>query len=471
MDVGRGEGRASRLLLDGVPVSSAAQPSPADAPAASCITTAMPTPAGGLLPLLPAPTGGLSFVTGGTGLVGWGIFAELRVTGADAAARIATWFDAWLSKIGGDVGGPICFVSLGFAPGDESVAIIPQLVIRLRDGVTSMTTIGHADPLLPLPLPITPPGQVRYFDPELSTTDFMAAVETAVRRIRAGEAAKVVLAHGLSAATELAVDERFLLTRLAERYPSCSIFAVDGLVGASPEMLIRRHGQQVSSRVLAGTAWPQGSTLAADGVIPGSPAARGAIEPRAGVGPRGVADPRGVVASGTGIDHRVAADLMASEKDLAEHRFAAESVADALRPVTSSLTVPTVPSALVLANLTHLATDISGELSGHGETRPTALDLAARLHPTAAVGGTPTRVATAMIAELERAPRGRYAAPVGWVDARGDGEFAIALRCASVAGTSVRMMAGCGIVAESNPATEAREAQIKMLPIRDALEG
>ncbi|MEO7124645.1 MAG: chorismate-binding protein [Nakamurella sp.] len=452
-------------------VSSPAEPRLATA-AARCVTAPWRLPGylNDLLTLLPSPTGGLSFVTGGDGVVGWGSFATLRVTSADAAEQISRWFEARVAEIDVDDSvqlpgsGPVCFVSLGFAAGDESVAVIPQVSVSRRTGQTFMTRItGSAedaatavgsgasmgsvtanvpDNLDVRPLPVTGPGQVRYSDTELSTTDFMAAVNVAVSRIDAGIAAKVVLAHGLSATTESAVDERFLLSRLASRYPSCSIFAVDGLVGASPEMLLHRRGRHVSSRVLAGTAWPERS-FAADRVIPDSPAGM----------------------------HRVAADLMASAKDLAEHRFAAESVANALAPLTSSLHVPAAPSVLELANLTHLATDISGELTSPIETAPTALDLAALLHPTAAVGGTPSDVALGMIAELERAPRGRYAAPVGWLDTRGDGDFAIALRCAQVSGKSVTMMAGCGIVAGSDSEVEAREAQIKMLPIRDALEG
>jgi menaquinone-specific isochorismate synthase len=471
--------------------------------AVRCVSVPAAAPIGDLLALLPRPVGGLSFVTGGEGawdgLVGWGEHASLRVTGADAAAQISRWFRDQVAAL--DVtdtvtipgSGPVCFVSLGFAPTDESVAIIPQVVFGRRDGRSLVTTIGTADPALPVPQPVTAPGQVRYSDTELSTTDFMAAVEVAVGRIRAGLAAKVVLAHGLTASTEFPVDERFLLTRLAARYPSCAIFAVDGLVGASPELLMRRRGRSVSSRVLAGTAWPERG-LAADGVMPGGSsgsaaggsygaAARGSGDavPVGGDGNAGASvgadntaasvGARDAAAADSAGMHRVAADLMASAKDLAEHRFAAESVARALEPLTSTLDVPPAPSVLELANLTHLATDISGELAADAETAPTALDLAALLHPTAAVGGTPTAVATEMIAELERAPRARYAAPVGWLDTRGDGDFAIALRCAAVAGRSVTMTAGCGIVAESDPVTEAREAQIKMLPIRDALEG
>mgnify|MGYP001137634367 CR=1 FL=1 len=401
-----------------------------------CATRA--TPAGDdLIAALPRATGALCFVQGGAGLVGWGQHATITVTAPDAAEQIARWYAWQLEQIvvADDIqapgSGPVCFVSLGFSPDDPSVAVIPQTVLGRVDGVSFVTIIGER-PALRDPSAVTAPGQVRYGDAALSATGFTAAVARAIDRIRAGEAAKVVLAHGLQATTQHPVDERYLLARLARRYPSCAAFAVGGLVGASPEMLIRRRGLAVTSRVLAGTAWPD--------------------------------------ATGDDTPPRVAAHLLASAKDLGEHAFAVQSVADALKAVTDALDVPARPSALGLANLTHLATDISGTLAPDRDV-PSVLELAALLHPTAAVGGTPTDVALRMIAELEPDARGRYAAPVGWLDSRGDGEFAIALRCAEVSGTSVRLMAGCGIVADSDPATEAREAQIKMVPVRDALEG
>jgi menaquinone-specific isochorismate synthase len=383
----------------------------------------------------------MCFVQHGAGLVGWGRHAAVTVTGSDAAAQIARWYSDQLASLDVTDGvtapgsGPVCFVSLGFGPADESVAVIPTTVLGRVDGRSFVTHLGPR-PELHDPEPVTTPGAVRYADADLSSAGYTAAVAEAITRIRGGQAAKVVLAHGLQAFTERAVDERFLLMRLAEVYPGCAAFAVAGLVGASPEMLIRRRGSEITSRVLAGTAWPGSS-----------------------------GDQAGEQAAA-----QVAAHLLASSKDQGEHAFAVQSVADALRAVTKWLDVPAHPKALALANLTHLATDVCGELAADGPDAPTALSLAARLHPTAAVGGTPTDVALAMIDELEPAPRGRYAAPVGWMDARGDGEFAIALRCAQVDGTSVRLMAGGGIVADSDPETEAREAQIKMVPVRDALE-
>lgn len=383
-----------------------------------------------LLARLPRPTGSVCFVRDGQGLVGWGVHARFTATGPGAAGRIQEWFDEVRAglRVDDPVGepgtGPLAFVSLGFDDSDVAVAVIPQVVVGRSSGGGFVTRIGPVGPDA-APDPVRPPGRIRYADAELSVAGFSTAVAAATARIRRGELEKVVLAHDLVATAARPVDERLLLTRLAAAYPGCWTFAVEGLVGASPELLIRRQGRRIASRVLAGTAWPEHT------------------------------------------DDAVAAGLLASAKDIAEHAYAVRSVSDVLAPVCAQLDVPDRPAPLELANLTHLSTDITGRL---GDFTPTALELAARLHPTAAVGGSPTDVARQVIRELEPTNRGRYAAPVGWVDGRGDGEFAIALRCAQVNGRTVRLMAGCGIVADSDPATEAREAQIKMIPVRDALE-
>ena len=406
----------------------------------SRFTDAVPTD---IVTALPEPTGAVSFVSGGEGLVGWGIHARFATRGPDAADEIARWWARVCGDFSVDDGvglpgsGPVVFVSLGFSSHDESVAIVPKTVIGSRDGRRFTTTVGNADTRsLSSSVPVHHPGRISYHDGTLPITDFVAAVGAGVRRIRAGELRKVVLAHDLVARTEFPVDERHLLARLAAAYPTCWTFAVGGLIGASPEMLIRRHGRKVSSRVLAGTAWPEHA---------------------------------GEHTAGT-----VATHLLVSRKDLTEHAYAVDSVADVLREISADVRVPRTPRALPLANLTHLVTDITARLPATTERTPvassSALGLAARLHPTAAVGGTPRAAAVALIAELEPAPRGRYASPVGWMDFNGDGEFAIALRCAQVDGHQVRLIAGCGIVADSDPDTEAREAQVKMIPVRDALE-
>lgn len=391
---------------------------------------------------LPEPTGNVSFVSGGDGLVGWGSYARLTVSGPDAADVIAHWWADLCAgfqiddAVGLSGSGPVVFVSLAFAPGDESVAVVPRTVVGSRDGRRFCTTIGGSEALLTPSTPVRTPGRISYHDGSQPVTEFVAAVGAAVGHIRDGGLRKVVLAHDLIACTEFPLDERHLLTRLAAAYPTCWTFAVDGLVGASPEMLLRRHGRKVSSRVLAGTAWPEHA---------------------------------GEHTAGT-----VATHLLGSEKDLAEHTYAVDSVAEVLRQVSPDVRVPRTPRALPLANLTHLVTDITARLPSERRrsavSASSALALAARLHPTAAVGGTPRAAALELIEALEPGSRGRYAAPVGWLDHHGDGEFAIALRCAQIEGDQIRLIAGCGIVADSDPQTEAREAQVKMIPIRDALE-
>ncbi len=402
--------------------------SPAAPAQVRAITSLLPAPVD-LILAAPAGHGTLAFLQNGDGLLGWGEHARVVTTGPGAAAEISAWFGALVADlaVSDDVrlpgSGPIAFVSLGFDDTDTSVAVVPEVVVGVRAGVAFSTVIGN--PGLAEPSAVQTPGRISYADASLSVAGFTSAVAAATARIRAGELDKVVLAHDLEATTEHAVDERFLLRELARAYPSCWTYSVDGLVGASPETLVRRIDGAIASRVLAGTAWAEHAGAA------------------------------------------VAAELMLSRKDLAEHAFAVESVARVLARVTSHLQVPPGPHPLPLANLTHLATDITGIPAPDG---PNVLELAALLHPTAAVGGTPTAMARQLIRELEPVPRGRYAAPIGWLDAAGDGEFAIALRCASISGRTVRMIAGCGIVTDSDPDTEAREAQVKMIPIRDALE-
>jgi menaquinone-specific isochorismate synthase len=224
---------------------------------------------------------------------------------------------------------------------------------------------------------------------------------------------------------------RWPLRRLAEDYPMCWTFHVDGMFGATPEMLVRRERGLVTSRVLAGTIRRTGD------------------------------DER---------DLALAATLARSSKDLEEHEYAVRSVADALAPRCTSMNVPESPFVLHLANVMHLASDVTGVL--RDET--TSLGLAAALHPSAAVCGTPTEAAAAMIDEIEGMDRDRYAGPVGWMDADGDGEWGIALRCARLDDddpTRLRLFAGCGIVAGSDPETELAESAAKLVPMRDALAG
>jgi menaquinone-specific isochorismate synthase len=254
-------------------------------------------------------------------------------------------------------------------------------------------------------------------------------VAEAVRRITDGDLDKVVLARDLVADAREPIDARALLRRLADRYENTWVFSVDGLVGATPELLVRLERGLVTSRVLAGTIRRTGDDA---------------------------------------HDLALAGSLARSSKDLEEHEYAVRSVADALTPHCSSMNVPETPFVLHLPNVMHLATDVTGVL----RDGTTSLDLAASLHPSAAVCGTPTPVADALIAELEGMDRGRYAGPVGWLDARGDGEWGIALRCAAFDPSNasrLRLFAGCGIVAGSDPEAEIAESDAKLVPMRDAL--
>ena len=324
----------------------------------------------------------------------------------------------------------------GAVGASSSVLRIPRIVYGRRGGTTWRTVIGDVGAAGPAP-PEDVPDRSRRSDPtDLdrpryagSTVDdaqWLEAVARAVSAIRDGRAEKVVLARDvhLWSRDAFAIDE--VLAALAARFPSCFTFLVDGLVGASPELLLRRDGPHVASRVLAGTA------------------------------PRGV-DPEG--------DARLGTALLASRKDRREHDLAARSVREALADACTELTVPDTPSLVRLDNVQHLGSDVAGTLA-----RPLhVLDLLEALHPTAAVAGTPRAEALALIRELEGMDRGRYAGPVGWCDADGDGEFAIALRCADIDGDRARLFAGAGIVDGSLPEAELMETRWKLRAMTDVL--
>jgi menaquinone-specific isochorismate synthase len=313
------------------------------------------------------------------------------------------------------------------------VLIVPRAILG-RDGtgnawLTTITPDGET-PWRPSPFdPPEPPDIVSWHDGALSAPEWEQAVGEAVRRIKhSSSLRKVVLARDLYATANRPIDARALLDRLAGRYPGCYTFACDGLVGATPELLISRDGWRVSSLVLAGTT-PRGATPAEDSDL--------------------------------------ATALMGSAKENEEHQYAAASLENALAPLCQAMYVAPQPALIRLPNLQHLGTRVRGTLKS---AERSALGLAAAVHPTAAVGGTPTDAAVELIRELESMDRERYAGPVGWVDADGNGEWGIALRCAQLDGTRARLVAGCGIVAGSDPAAELAETITKFRPMRTALE-
>jgi menaquinone-specific isochorismate synthase len=425
----------------------------AAAPSYSRIVTIAPLPTGlrvrtrlvddpgRLLDLLPDDRNPLSWVRGTDGLVGWGEVARFTARGPARIREADDWWRTFAARLDvhDEVGvagtGPVAFASFTFSDSSPgSVLVVPRVVVGRRHGRSWVTefSAGDGPSAVRSVRPVRPSGTLRYADGLLPVDRYRSAVAEAVRRMRAGELDKAALAHDLLAIGDAPLDPRFLLGGLAERYPTCWSFAVDGLVGATPELLVRRTGDAVHSRVLAGTIWPDSATGA------------------------------------TGADGDLAARLLASAKDRREHALAVDSLAAALRPLCASLDVPVTPQVIALHNVSHLASDVRGRL--HPGAPASLLQLAQAVHPTAAVGGTPRGAALTLIAELEGMDRGRYAGPVGWVDADGDGELGIALRCAQLDGRVARLFAGCGVVADSDPDVEVREAAAKLVAVRDALE-
>ena len=461
----------------------------------SARTVAIPDP-GDLLGHVPQPDV-VAWIQHGAGLAGWGEAVRVSLpAGEDRFTAGEKWlrsvFDA--ADIDDQVRlrgtGPIAFGSFTFdASSDESVLIVPRLVLG-RDGrgrawVTLLSrgdSISRGDdpprpprfwgdpsPQTPLggdkspqgaaapqapqaPLasqaPMAPQrsassqtsqaplaslaglGPLAWREGSLPGPRWEEAVAEAVAAIKAGGLRKVVLARDLFATAAEPIDARVLLRRLAARYPDCFTFACDGMVGATPELLVRRAGRQVSALVLGGTA-PRGGDAAQDEAL--------------------------------------GSELLASAKNHEEHAYAVASIRDALGPLCDALEVEARPGLLKFPNLQHLGTQVRGTLTG-SEKPKSALALAAAVHPPAAVCGTPASAALELIRELEHMDRQRYAGPVGWVDAEGNGEWGIALRCAQLSGRTARLFAGCGIVAGSEPAAELAETLVKFQPMRGALE-
>ena len=389
-----------------------------------------------------APADIVCWVRGGDGLVGWGRAASITTSGEDRFSAATQWWDdvAASAVVRTDLElpgtGPVAFGTFTFSRRSEqsSTLVVPEVIVGRRDGRSWVTVISTADRL-----PGTEPqirahatranGELTVTTGALSRAQWAEAVAESVRRIQHGDLDKVVMARDVVVRSATAIDPRRLLGRLAESYSNTWTFAVDGMVGATPEMLLRREKGLVTSRVLAGTIRRTGDD-----------------------------------------DHDLglAAGLARSSKDLEEHEYAVRSVAEALRPHCSSMNLPESPFVLHLPNVMHLATDVTAVL----RDGVSSLGLAAALHPSAAVCGTPTDMAAEVIHELEQMDRGRYAGPVGWLDAEGDGEWGIALRSGMLDDEdhcAIRVFAGCGIVAGSVPEAELAESDAKLLPMRQAL--
>jgi menaquinone-specific isochorismate synthase len=374
---------------------------------------------------------GMAWVQHGEGLVAWGETARIVVEpGPDrferATGALAGVFDSIevTDEVGLPGSGPVAFGAFTFdylEPG--SVLIVPSIVIGRSNGRSWITRIG-AEPKGNFE-EAPEDDRIRYWGPSVSEVAWLDAVATAEKAVRDGALEKVVLARDLRVWSKAPLSPRRLLRRLVGRFPECYSFSVDGLIGATPELLVATRKDWMRTSVLAGSMR------------------------------RGVDEAE---------DEALGAQLLGSAKDMVEHEVSVRSVLEVLPRFCETLT-QAEPALIKLANVQHIATEIQG-----GMREPySALEVAGALHPTAAVCGLPRAEAMDMIRRLEGMSRARYAGPVGWVDSQGNGEWGIALRCAEIDGGSARLFAGGGIVAGSTPEAELDESRIKLLAMQSAL--
>jgi menaquinone-specific isochorismate synthase len=396
--------------------------------------------------------GETGFVWSGPGgeLVGVGTAARILVgTGGDRVERAAEAAAALLAgaEVDDPAGaglGPVAVGALPFSPDAPGELEVPALLLRRDRADAVWVTATAPDPAAPPPAAellarlraLTdgeaardwPPAR-RLGRPDDHLDAWRASVALALEAIAAGRLDKVVLAREALVEAERPFPRAALLGRLRARAGAeAFVFACGGFVGASPELLVSRRGRVASSRPMAGTV-PRGATAAAE--------ARGL------------------------------ARLTGSAKETVEHRLVVDAVVEGLAKVADRVEVAP-PEVVRLATVVHLATEVTADLT---EPLPSALELAGLLHPTPAVGGSPRDAAMAAIAALEPFDRGPYAGPVGWVDAAGDGEWAVALRCAALEGRRARLLAGAGIVPGSDPEAEWAETEHKLAAMLEVLLG
>ncbi len=382
------------------------------------------------------PEDASAFIRNGQGLVGYGEAVRLTARGPRRMQELA---EAWRALVATTVvedqvqqtgSGLVAFGTFSFADDSsaESVLVVPKVLLGVRDGQRWVTSVvgENIDDFWSTEQVYRSEQAINLIDGLQTADGFKSSVESALDAIEIGKVDKVVLARDVVSKVASNFDNRNALKKFAASYPTCWTYSVDGLFGASPELLVRVSHKQVSARVLAGTAG------------------------------RGT-DP--------GIDQAISNALQTSSKNIAEHKFAVASMVEELKKFCTKVDADETPFSLSLPNLWHLASDVHATL--HDDA--SVLDIAAVLHPTTAVAGTPTLVARKLIGELEPFDRGRYAGPVGWIGADGDGEFAIALRGAQLSEGQLTAYAGCGIVAESEPEAELAETELKFKPIREAL--
>jgi menaquinone-specific isochorismate synthase len=376
-----------------------------------------------------------AFLSDKQGLIGWGEALRLEAKGPNRILDLDTQWRDFVSnaEVTNEVNlsgsGLICFGSIAFSDKSlsTSILVIPNVIIGKHEDTLWLTTVNIDEAKALELISFDSTFTSATFEPGQITPDqYILNVERAVEEIAAKNIEKVVLARDLKASVSESFNINPVLRKLEKKFDSCYIYSVDGLFGASPELLVKVERQQFSARVLAGTAG------------------------------RGT-DP--------GVDQAIGAALFDSPKNRSEHKFAIDSLVSSLEQFTDQIEVDDKPFSIALPNLWHLASDVRALLNSDASS----LQVVNALHPSAAVAGTPRDKALEVIEAIENLDRGRYAGPVGWLGADGDGVWAIALRGAQLENNVLTAFAGCGIVAESDAQAELAEAVLKFKPIVDAL--
>jgi isochorismate synthase len=372
---------------------------------------------------------GVLFVRNAIGVAGRGVAATVPVD--DASAFLADLDHD--STVPG--AGPVALGCVPFVPGSPADVVVPAVQFR-KDaaGMTTVTLVGDCDGELVREAlrprdPAIATAASWSIRPAVDVDDYLLAVAAARDAVRAGELTKAVIARPIVVESSEAIDVHAVLRRLRASFGSSYRYSVNGFIGASPELLVEIDGPVVRSHPLAGTA------------------------PRTG---------------DIDNDARIAAELIASTKNQIEHRVVIDVVHDTLLPWASYLDWEPDPSIVTVANVQHLGTRMEGMLSQPG---PSVIELVRALSPTPALGGHPRDAAIDLIQRVEGFERGRYGGAVGWVDASGNGTWAVAIRCAELSDDrrSARLVAGGGIVADSDPHAELAETQAKFQAMLSAI--
>ncbi len=362
---------------------------------------------------------GMLFVRNGFGFATRGIAA--RVTSREAKTFLANiQVDDTVNAPGS---GPVLIGAIPFDSSQNHDFILPKLLIfKSEDGRCWVTSIDDSD--LDLNPSLAPNATSSSYEvsPGVEVEVYLNAVTSARDAVRNGAIKKAVIARDVFVTSSQPIDIHSVLLRLRNSFGSSYQFSVDGFIGASPELLVSILDGEVSSHPLAGTA------------------------PRTG-------DPA--------TDAQLAISLLSSTKNQIEHRIVIDAVHDTLLPWCSYLDWEPEASIVAVANVQHLGTHMSGRLS---QPFLHVLDAVYALSPTPALGGFPRDKALNLISDVEGMSRGRYGGAVGWFDSRGNGVFAVSIRCAEFSNNNktARLFAGGGIVADSEPLSELAETQAKL---------